>query len=134
MDGMRLKKIRNDNKLTQKQLSEILSITSETLSKYELNKSEPSDSIKVAIANYFDISLDYLLGAIDEPYPLNRVSLSLPIGASDYNVKEINEFVKYLSYKNTTSDEQKELVDKWSDLKADQKQMILQLINDLRRQ
>ena len=133
MDGIRLKKIRNDNKLTQRQLSEILSITPETLSKYELNKSQPSDSIKVAIARYFDVSLDYLLGAIVEPYPLKRVSLNLPAGASEYTVKEIHEYAKYLNYKNTSSDEQKKLIDKYSNLTADQKQMILKLINDLNR-
>jgi transcriptional regulator with XRE-family HTH domain len=131
LDGKRLKKLRNERGLTQKELSKVLSVTSETLSKYELNKSSPSDPIKVAIAQFFDISLDYLLGVVDEPFSLDRIAYNMPKGASSYSIGEINEFAKYLNFKNTYSDDQKELINLWALLKSDQRLHFLGLLRDL---
>lgn len=71
MFGNRLKALRVDNDLTQKELAEILHINRSTLSNYENIGREPSYTLLVKISNYFGVSTDYLLNKTDisTPYP-----------------------------------------------------------------
>lgn len=62
-DGEHLAELRKDNGLTQKELAEKLNITREMLSKYERGQHAPSDKVKIAIAKFFSISLNYLMGS-----------------------------------------------------------------------
>jgi transcriptional regulator with XRE-family HTH domain len=66
-DGKRLKSIRNDKNITQKELGKILSLSHATINRYERGVNEPDSSTIVKIAEYFDVTLDYLLGRVDEP-------------------------------------------------------------------
>lgn len=63
----RIYKLRTDHKLSQTQLGEIAGISQFAVSKIE--KSERAASIEVlcALADYFDVSLDYLVGRSDNP-------------------------------------------------------------------
>ena len=67
MIGVRLLDLRKDAGLTQDALAAILNINKHSISAYEREKSEPPDAIKVAIASYFGVSVDYLLGVTDDP-------------------------------------------------------------------
>lgn len=69
MIGERLLDLRKDAGLTQDELAAILRINKHSISAYEREKSEPPDAIKVEIAKYFNVSVDYLLGLTDEPSP-----------------------------------------------------------------
>ncbi|MFW6377585.1 MAG: helix-turn-helix domain-containing protein [bacterium] len=62
MFNKRLKQLRKENNLTQKELSEILNIGESTLSHYENKDREPNFDTLIKIADLFDVSLDYLLG------------------------------------------------------------------------
>ena len=62
----RLKRLRTANFLSQKRLSEMLNITDRTLRKYEAKNIEPTLSILIAMANYFHVSLDFLVGRSDD--------------------------------------------------------------------
>ena len=64
MNGERLSDLRKDRGLTQKDLAKIIGVSENSISMYERNLNSPDDKIKVKIAKYFNISLDYLLGAI----------------------------------------------------------------------
>lgn len=57
-----LKSIRSNNNLTQLQVSKDLKIPTTTYATYEQNKALPSESMLVKIADYFNCSVDYLLG------------------------------------------------------------------------
>lgn len=59
--GSRLRALREDNDLSSIQLSEILNITARTLNYYENDMREPSFPLLVKMADYFNVSLDYLL-------------------------------------------------------------------------
>ena len=72
MIGERLWDLRKDEGLTQDELAAILKINKHSISSYERGKSEPPDDIKILIAKHFNVSLDYLLGLIDEPLPYER--------------------------------------------------------------
>lgn len=65
--GIRLKKFRKDNKLTQDKLSIMLNINRSLLSKYESGQNLISTPFLYTICKKYSISADYLLGKIDEP-------------------------------------------------------------------
>ena len=60
MIGERLLDLRKDAGLTQDELAAILRINKHSISSYEREKSEPPDAIKIEIAKYFNVSIDYL--------------------------------------------------------------------------
>lgn len=57
----RLKGLREDRDLSQKEVAEALHIERNTLSCYEIGYREPSFDMLVKIADYYDITTDYLL-------------------------------------------------------------------------
>ena len=63
--GKRLKELREERKLTQKELANILNINSVTYLRYEKAQREPPLSVIADIANFYDVSVDYLLGLKD---------------------------------------------------------------------
>ena len=63
-----LKELRKINKLDQKDFAKILNISPKTISHWETGYTEPSISQLIAIANYFDVTLDDL---VDRKYKLN---------------------------------------------------------------
>jgi len=67
--GQRLKDLRRGRKLKQEDLATILGVQNATVSHYETGKADPSDKVKVEIAKYFNVSMDYLMGLIDEAIP-----------------------------------------------------------------
>ncbi len=61
----RLKELREENGLTQKQIAAKLEISSVAYLRYEKSQREPSLSMLAEIANIFNVSTDYLLGVSD---------------------------------------------------------------------
>lgn len=58
----RLKKLRKANGLTQHQLANELGMIKQTYSNYENEKREPNIATLIKVADYFDVSVDYLIG------------------------------------------------------------------------
>lgn len=58
----RLIEQRKLNKLTQRQLADILNISQPSYIRYENGTAEPNLTNLVKLADYFDVSVDYLLG------------------------------------------------------------------------
>jgi transcriptional regulator with XRE-family HTH domain len=98
MIGERLFNLRKDRGMTQKELAEALFINYRTYSGYERNEIEASDDVKIQIAKFFNVSLDYLLGIIDEPRPIKNGNeyIRLPRPLSDAARKELEQFINYL--------------------------------------
>jgi len=63
----RLKDLRNAKGLTQKQVAETFSINVRNYRKYESGEVEPPVSGMSKLADYFEVSLDYLVGRSDNP-------------------------------------------------------------------
>ena len=67
---MRLKDLREDNDVKQKELAEYLNIKQNTYSQYENGKREiPLDTLW-KLADYYNTSVDYIIGRTDNP---NRI-------------------------------------------------------------
>lgn len=60
--GNRIADLRTNNHMSQFQLAKVLGIGTSTLGMYETNKRKPSPKVLNKIADYFDVSTDYLLG------------------------------------------------------------------------
>ena len=67
----RIKSLREDHDLTQKQLSSLLNISQVAYSYYELEKRSIPLELLSKLADFYETSIDYLLYRTDEyiPYP-----------------------------------------------------------------
>jgi len=83
----KIKDLREDKDLTQLQLSKILNIARTTLNSYELEKAEPSFEILYKLSDFFEVSIDYLLGRTNNP---KNETLT-----KDLTKDEIKELKKY---------------------------------------
>ena len=63
--GKRLQNLRKDRGLTQDQLAEKLNITRSRLGMYEQGRRQPDFETQEAIADYFNVNIDYLFGRSD---------------------------------------------------------------------
>lgn len=59
---MKIKELREQNRIQQEELAEYLSISQSTLSRIEKGLRMPSLQIAIRLADYFDVSLDELVG------------------------------------------------------------------------
>lgn len=64
---MRLKFLREKKGLTQQRLAIELNMNQNTVSRYESGKRQADYNTLIKIADYFDVSLDYLLERTDNP-------------------------------------------------------------------
>lgn len=64
---MRLRELRKKHNLSQVRLSMELNMSQNTISRYETKEREPGIAELILIADYFNVSIDYLLGRTDNP-------------------------------------------------------------------
>ena len=60
--GERVKELRTEKGLTQDQLGEIFNVRGATISRWESGQIEPDFRTLLKLADFFEVSLDYLLG------------------------------------------------------------------------
>ncbi|MBP3322803.1 MAG: helix-turn-helix transcriptional regulator [Clostridia bacterium] len=66
----RLKDVREDHDLTQADVAEILKTTRQQVSKWETGTQMMGVDKYIILAKYYNVSVDYLLGLIDNPRKL----------------------------------------------------------------
>ena len=66
----RLKDVREDNDLSQKEVADHLGIAQSDYSKYELGKHMMGIDKYIKLARFYNVSIDYLAGAVDTIKPL----------------------------------------------------------------
>ncbi len=89
--GNRLRKLREGEGLTQKQVAADIQCSCKVLSNYELGKREPDFDTLVKLSDYFNVTTDYLLGRTGKPYQYYNVIL-------DDTSKEILSLIKALPH------------------------------------
>lgn len=62
MFGDRLKELRKNKNLNQTDIAKMFDVTDATVSAWEVGKAQPSYDILTKLADYFNVSTDYLLG------------------------------------------------------------------------
>jgi len=68
---MRLKELRKKKGISQLRLATELNTTQNTISRYETGEREPGIDELIKIADYFNVSVDYLVGRTENP-KINR--------------------------------------------------------------
>lgn len=64
--GGKIKELRLEKELLQKELAQKIHIAANTLSQFESEKANPSYEVLIALADFFEVSTDYLLGREDD--------------------------------------------------------------------
>jgi transcriptional regulator with XRE-family HTH domain len=68
----RLVRLRKDKNETQETVATKLGLSQPRYNHYESGKREPDHDLVVALADYFDTTIDYLLGRTDDPHPTSK--------------------------------------------------------------
>ena len=63
----RLKELRKSKKINQTILANAVNLNIKQIQRYEGGSNEPTLSVLIALADYFDVSLDYLVGRSNDP-------------------------------------------------------------------
>lgn len=101
----RLKLLRDEKKLLQEELGEIVGVSGRAIGNYETEKRDMSTDIQKKLANFFGVTIDYLVGNSDERNPKSSIDESLlKIGLdmkkytppTEEQKKQIEEFAKYV--------------------------------------
>ena len=102
--GDRLRELRLSKGLRQIDLCEILKVSKSAVGAYERNEREPVYKQLINLADYFNVSLDYLLGRSDEPLIVEQY-----IKRDIYDFYEIldNYELKVHDYRLTEEDKQR---------------------------
>lgn len=110
--GEILAELRKDKHLLQKDLADFLSISIGTVSNYETGAHEPDFETLCKLADFFQVSTDYLLGRTDLPYDVRKLSEPVRNGItisdithtllnmSQENLDSVLEYMELLTYKN----------------------------------
>lgn len=67
----RIRDLREDKDLTQKQIGQLLNMSRTGYNQYEIGKNDVPTKILIELAKFYNTSIDYILGLTDErkPYP-----------------------------------------------------------------
>ena len=90
--GDRLRKLRKERNLCQKELAKQLNVSVSTISNYERNIHFPDPNTLCKFADYYDVSIDYLMGRTKYRHSLNLLNRVLANGSDMADF--VNTFVR----------------------------------------
>ncbi|MBQ7116397.1 MAG: helix-turn-helix transcriptional regulator [Clostridia bacterium] len=70
--AQRMRALREDNDLLQKEIAEVLNTNQKVYSRYETEENEMPIRHLIALCKYYNVSADYFLGFTDTPKPLPK--------------------------------------------------------------
>ncbi len=108
MFSYRLKQLRNNSNLTQRDLAKLLNLTQSTIAYYESGRKLPTLANAKLIAETFDTSLDYLVGISHKQIAQENIEAGPPPEQlwrdikklSPKSLKDLKCFVKYLEFRD----------------------------------
>ena len=112
MFGNILKKLMIDKEISQKEFAKVLNVSEQTISGYVKNLRTPNDDIKAKIADYFGVSLDYLMGRTVE---VKEKNLPLELQGIGLDSLEVLKEIKETGLSNTEIMELLKLVKKFKE-------------------
>lgn len=100
MFGQTLTELRKQRKLTQAEMAKILGVARTTYSSYEQGRRKPDDEIQKKIADYFEVSLDYLHGRNNSSNNRKSTKAELVAAHIDDDVSDdgMNEILNFIDY------------------------------------
>ena len=128
MLGNRLKDLRYQKEITQEELGKVLNKTKNNISQYETGKRQPDNETLIKISEYFQVSLDYLLGKTDIKNFTSDDELKKLIIQSNINDTDNDIRNSLISMKEKLSNSNEIFVD-GTTLSDSHKNMLLSAIN-----
>jgi len=111
--GGRMKELRSEKKILQKELAAVLKVSIGTVCNYENNVHFPDGDTLCKIAEYFDVSVDYLLKRTDyrsslkelnreicPGYPISKLVNKI-VSLDSQGQNEARQYIEYLEYIRT---------------------------------
>ena len=125
--ALRVKQLRKNKHLTGEQLGNILGITKTGISYWENGRSVPDNEMLLKLADFFDVSIDYLLGKTDIE---TKIDKSTYYGDYDEVVEYLKDNPEHLDvYKRILNDDHFALLfDKTKDLTPEEIDVIISVI------
>ena len=111
MFSTRLKKLRKNANLTQIEFAKKFNIANGTVGNWESGNRQPDYETLNKIAEFFNVSIDYLLCRTDTPKPssldeqLSGVDFALWSEAKDMTDSEKQDIINYMKFKKTQRNE-----------------------------
>lgn len=69
---LRIKELREERGYFQRNIADYLCCTQQTYSRYETGEVEPTVLVLAALAEFYKVSVDYIMGLTDDPDPYPR--------------------------------------------------------------
>ena len=98
----RLKELRQKRGLLQSDIAKIIEKSDRAVGQYERGERDPSSETWIKLANFFNVSLDYLLGKSNSEFNSNKI---------DNYLNEDIFFIKNEDYINLTKEQKKQIRD-----------------------
>lgn len=94
-----IKDLRVARKISQQTLAEIVKVHQTAISQWETGRTYPDMSTALLLADYFNVTTDYLLGRTDDPTPPSAARPAVPDlleGLSDADRRRAEEYVEMI--------------------------------------
>ena len=124
----RLKELRLNNGLTQKELAKAIEVGRTTISEYESGKIVPKQEGLLRIANHFNVSVDYLTGVSNDPATRKENASDLDALLNTVHYLLLDEYATPVTYEGKLlSEKQKLIIAGLLDQLSDTIELMLQL-------
>lgn len=110
---VRLKELRDSLGLTQAEFGKSIGIAKSTYNNYETGIRDPKSDFWIAVAQKYGVTIDYLMGFSDNPFPAGRDKKSPP---SEENGLSETELHLISLYRELNQEGQEKLLDYADDL------------------
>ena len=118
MLSVRLKQLREDKGMSQAELARRINVGSDSYNKYERAGVQPAYDVLIKLASEFGVSVDYLIGKSDNPYPNNN-----------YDTIDLLRKIEYLEAENTRLKDQNKKYSKLLDTNKTENDIILAVLD-----
>lgn len=95
----RLRQLRNEKEMSQEQLGKRFNVIKQTISSWETGASRPDINLACELANFFNVSTDYLLGRTNIRNLPNTHNGSLPEDLPPEAIRSIEEYKELIRMK-----------------------------------
>lgn len=92
--GQFLKELRNEKKLTQAELAEMLGVTNRSISRWENGVTMPDFDLLIELAKYYDVEVMEILDGERKDNRMDKKTEEIMLKVADYNNEERNFFSK----------------------------------------
>ncbi len=98
----RLKLLREEKELTQADIAKVIYVTSQAYGLYENSKRDIPTEYLIKLSNYFNVSIDYILGKTDVRDIIDSAKIRIGLSSKDYTEitdtqkKQIEDFARFV--------------------------------------